>query len=356
MRVCILGTGLTSLTLTKALVNEKIYVDVFHSKNFQKINHSRTIGISKKNINFFNKHIININKFIWKLKKIHIYSDNLKKEKLINFQDDKDQLFSIIKNFQLYELLKKSLRKNKYYKEFKFKEYSKYFDKYNIIINTDHLNPITKKFFNKKIVKKYNSLAYTCILDHQSISNDFATQIFTKKGPLAFLPISNKKTSVVYSIKNIKKKDDRIITDLINKYNLKYKIDRINKIESFQLNAINLRSYYHKKYLAFGDLLHRIHPLAGQGFNMILRDIEIFLKIIKKKRELGLPLDYSVNAEFEKITKHKNFIFSKGIDLIYEFFNFESKLKNNSLSKSIQFIGKNATLNKFFTNIADKSF
>ncbi len=356
MRVCILGTGLTSLTLTKALVNEKIYVDVFHSKNFQKINPSRTIGISKKNIYFFNKNIININKFIWKLKKIHIYSDNLKKEKLINFQDDKDQLFSIIKNFQLHEILKKSLRKSKYYKELKLKDYPKFFDKYNIIINTDHLNPITKKFFNQKIIKKYKSLAYTCILDHQSISNNIATQIFTKKGPLAFLPISNKKTSVVYSIKNTKKKDDQTITDLINKYNFKYKIEKINKIESFELNSVNLRSYYHKKYLAFGDLLHRIHPLAGQGFNMTLRDIKIILKIIKKKRQLGLPLDYSVNAEFEKTIKHKNFIFSNGIDLIYELFNFESKLNNKLLSKSIQFIGKNPVMNKFFTNIADKGF
>ena len=193
MRVCILGTGLTSLTLTKALVNEKIYVDVFHSKNFQKINQSRTIGISKKNINFFNKHIININKFIWKLKKIHIYSDNLKKEKLINFQDDKDQLFSIIKNFQLYEFLKKSLRKNKYYKELKLKEYPKYFDKYNIIINTDHLNPITKKFFNKKIVK--------IVFKEQIIKKIFVFE----------LSVLNK---LIVSIKNMSRNNKKIISDL----------------------------------------------------------------------------------------------------------------------------------------------
>ena len=63
-----------------------------------------------------------------------------------------------------------------------------------------------------------------------------------------------------------------------------------------------------------------------------------------------------VNAEFEKTIKHKNFIFSNGIDLIYELFNFESKFNNKLLSKSIQFIGKNPVMNKFFTNIADKGF
>ena len=37
MRVCILGNGLSSLTLAKALVNQKIYVDVKVSKKFFKI-------------------------------------------------------------------------------------------------------------------------------------------------------------------------------------------------------------------------------------------------------------------------------------------------------------------------------
>jgi len=356
MRVCILGIGLSSLALTKALVNEKIYVDVFYSKKFHKINRSRTIGISKKNINFFNNHIININKFAWKLNKIDIFSDNLKSEKLLNFQDDNDQLFSIIKNYQLHEILEKSLKENKFLKKFIFKENLNLFNKYDIVISTDHFNSITKKYFSKKIIKKYNSYAYTCIIDHQNILNNVATQVFTKKGPIAFLPVSNKQTSVVYSIKNYKKKEDQIISDLIYHYNSKYKITKVGNIESFELKSLNLRSYYHNKFLAFGDLLHRIHPLAGQGFNMTLRDIKIILKIIKKRRDLGLPLDYSVNEEFEKTIRHKNFIFSSSIDLIYEFFNLESKLQSNLLSKSIQLIGKNQGLNKFLKNIADQGF
>ena len=74
----------------------------------------------------------------------------------------------------------------------------------------------------------------------------------------------------------------------------------------------------------------------------------------KNKYDLGLPLDSSVNNEFENSLKHKNFIFSNGIDLIHEFFNMERKIKNNILSKSVQFVGKNPTVNKMFTKIADK--
>ena len=80
MRVCILGSGLSCLTLAKALVNQKIYVDVKVSKKVFQLNKSRTIGISKSNLEFFNNNIININKITWKLKKIHIFSDNLKKK------------------------------------------------------------------------------------------------------------------------------------------------------------------------------------------------------------------------------------------------------------------------------------
>ena len=62
-----------------------------------------------------------------------------------------------------------------------------------------------------------------------------------------------------------------------------------------------LRSYYYKNILAFGDLLHRIHPLAGQGFNMTIRDIKILNDIIKKRIDLGLNLDSSINVEFENL-------------------------------------------------------
>ena len=58
--------------------------------------------------------------------------------------------------------------------------------------------------------------------------------------------------------------------------------------------------------MAFGDLLHKIHPLAGQGFNMTIRDIKALMNIIKDKLDLGLPLDSSVNKEFEKNCHFEN--------------------------------------------------
>ena len=351
MRVCILGNGLSATSLAKALVNQNIYVDIFTEKKELKLNKSRTLGISNNNINYFNEYIINIEKLIWKLKKIEIFSENLKKENLLNFENNNNYLFSTVKNYDLYELLIKDLNKNKYYKKKIYRGKSlSFINEYDLIINCDYFHNITKKYFNKKIVKEYNSRAYTTIIKHKNILNDSAIQIFTKKGPLAFLPISNKETSIVYSIN----KKEENIEELIKSYNFRYKINEIGKIDSFELKFLNLRSYYHNNILAFGDLLHRIHPLAGQGFNMTIRDIKTFINIIKNRNELGLPLDISVNDEFENSLKHKNYIFSNGVDLIHKFFNLERKTKNTILSKSIQVLGKNPSINKMFTKIADR--
>ena len=103
------------------------------------------IGIAKNNINFFNKNIINIEKIIWKLKRIEIFSDNLKKEKLINFKANKDYLFSIVRNNKLYQLLEKDLSKNKFFR-------SKFLNKKNIFLankNNDITNEIIKLIDDK---------------------------------------------------------------------------------------------------------------------------------------------------------------------------------------------------------------
>jgi 2-octaprenyl-6-methoxyphenol hydroxylase len=355
MTVCILGNSLTALTLAKALVNYEIDVDIIFNKKNHKINVTRTIGISKNNIDFFNRNIINIEKLIWNIKKIEIFSENLKKEKLINFKANKSQLFSIIKNHKLYQLLDKDLSKSKFFKSrFSTEKNLSFLNKYDLVINCDPFNFITKRYFSKKISKEYNSTAYTTIISHDEIINDTAVQIFTKKGPLAFLPISNKKTSIVYSIHNSKNLEEENIKELIKDKNFYYKISEVEKINSFELKSFNLRSYYHNNILAFGDLLHKVHPLAGQGFNMTIRDIKVLSQIIKKRLDLGLLIDSSVSLEFQKKIKHKNLIFSNGIDLIHEFFNIERKTKTNFLSKSVKLVSNQPSINRMFAKIADK--
>ena len=354
MKLCILGGGLTGLSLAKSLIKKGLSVDIFLSKKNLNLNKSRTIGISNDNLIYFNKEILDIKKLLWDIKKIEIYSDNLRNEKILNFENNNKTLFAILRNYKLKKELLTSLKKEKLCK---FKNNFNYklsnLKKYNLIINCENNNYFSKKFFARSLKKKYDSFAYITILKHKRITNNTATQIFTKNGPLAFLPLSELETSVVYSIKG---KKNINLKELIKKYNTKYSITNFGTSNFFELKSSNLRTYYHKNILAFGDLLHRLHPLAGQGFNMTIRDIQDLSNIIDLKLKNGLELDNSICADFQNTTRHKNYLFSSGIDFIYEFFNLETKMDNNIISNSVRIFGKNKFLNRTFKNIANKGF
>ncbi len=353
MKVSILGSGLTSLTLAKMLVNQGITVDIFLDKKITETNKIQTLGISKTNTDFFNNHILDLKKFLWNVDKIEIFSENFKNQKILNFQKNNETLFSIIRNSDLYNSLYLNLKKNNLVKFKKKISYQNLVKKdYNLVFNCDYQNSISKRFFYNKITKDYNSYAYVTTFKHKTLKNNHtASQIFTKIGPLAFLPISPVETSVVYSIKG---KKDLDLNALIKKHNTKYQILKIKDHLKFSLKSLNLRSYYFKNIIAFGDLLHRLHPLAGQGFNMNIRDIKEIHKLIKFKKENGLDIDTSICVDFEKNTRNRNYLFSSGIDFIYEVFNFENKISNNSISKSIKFLGQNRIVRKFFTKVADE--
>ena len=122
-------------------------VDLF-SHNTQNIyEKSQTLGISQSNIDFFNKNILNINHLLWDINRIEIFSENLKNEKILNFENKKKQLFSIIKNYKFYNYLLSNLKKNKLFTIKKNKKIILSNQEYNLIINSDSNHPITKKFF-----------------------------------------------------------------------------------------------------------------------------------------------------------------------------------------------------------------
>jgi len=357
MNICLIGDNITSLTLAKNLVNKNIKVVVYHNRknNFQY--QSRIIGISKNNLEFFNNKILKIKKKqIWKINGIDVFYNKIDSDKIFNFNNSGDTIFSTIKHADLYKNLNENLKKKKLFKKILINKkniYEKIIKekKYQLIINCESNNEIIKKYFFNKIIKDYKSFAYTAVIKHHYFNNLRAMQIFTELGPIAFLPISNYETSIVYSItKDQSNFNDEEIKNLIKRYNKNYIIKSFSKVEKFKLNFSILRNYYNKNILSFGDSIHRIHPLAGQGFNMTLRDIKVLSKIIQDRIDLGLELNFGVYEEFEKKTKHLNYIFATGIDFIHEFFKFDNKSKKKYLNPILKMVGKN----KYFNEIAKK--
>ena len=207
MNICLIGDGLTSLVLANNLINKNINVSIVCNNNNKiKNSNTRTVGISKNNLKFLNQEKVKLKKsLIWKIDQIELYNEKSQNEKILSFSSHKEELFSIIKNDNIYDYLNKNLKRSKLFKKFfiqdrnLLKKISKN-KKYDLIINCDGKNQIAKKYFSRKINKNYNSYAYTTIVKHEKIKNSKAIQIFTKIGPIAFLPISQYETSIVYSI------------------------------------------------------------------------------------------------------------------------------------------------------------
>ena len=172
-------------------------------------------------------------------------------------------------------------------------------------------------------------------------------------GPLAFLPLSNKQTSIVFSNNSTKLINKEKLLQIIYKYSSEYKINKISDVEAFTIKFSMLRNYFYKNILSFGDLIHKVHPLAGQGFNMTIRDIKSLSNIIEEYANLGINDGQKIAEKFQEDNKHLNLIYGLGIDTINSFFKFDSKLNNSFSEPLFKILKGNKFLNKYATFLSN---
>ena len=135
------------------------------------------------------------------------------------------------------------------------------------------------------------------------------------------------------------------------------KIKFISKIEFKDLNLIIRKKYYKDRVLLFGDALHVIHPLAGQGFNMTLRDLTSLEKILKEKISLGLDIGSSdILSEFSDEAKPRNFMYSVGVDVLKSSFSSQNQPYKEFRNKILTNLNKSIIAKDLFLNLADKGF
>ena len=225
MKICLFGKNLTNLILSQILIKKGISVHMYHQKKnkLAKINYNRTIGLSFENIKFLKKYDIDVEKIGQKISKIFLYKND-SKETFLKF-DNKNSLFFIVKNHLLFDSVYKKLKKRKDFKESNIKKDSDYLKllkkkDFQFFVNSETNNFINKKFFFQNIKKDYKSTSYISVIDHQKLKNNTSVQIFTKRGPLAFLPISNSKTSLVYSVTDKLDINENEFKELVKKLSL----------------------------------------------------------------------------------------------------------------------------------------
>ena len=374
-KICIIGGNLTGLVTAVALSKLNCDIDIITDNSNRNIKSNRTIAISENNFDFLNRLNISqtLEKEVWPSSIMKLYTETKGKKfsKIfeLNNENKKKKILYILENIKIMKLLMNKIKKIKSVSLINNEKISEIFDvgllkkiklnntKYNlIIICTGYNSRLVNNIFSDQIIENsYKELAITAILNHSSFKNNTVRQIFLNNEILALLPISNTRTSIVWTIKkDVVKKNDFYLKKKIKHYAKNYLKNIIfaSNIEYKDLNFVIRNKYYLDRILLFGDALHVMHPFVGQGFNMTLRDLECLEKILKEKINLGLDIgSLDILSEFSRATKPRNFAFSIGVDLLKSCFSYK-KLRNNVL----KILNNNNFIKNIFFDIADKGF
>ena len=170
------------------------------------------------------------------------------------------------------------------------------------------------------------------------------------KDEAAGLYVNNDKGDLIFKNKNniyYQKIDDLVkLKKILNPSNP----ISFSKIDFFPVSFKFNTNYSKKNALVLGEGAYNVHPVAGQGFNLILRDIKALHQSIKKYLSLGMQIKDSVILhEFMVYRKPENFIFGLGLGFVHKFFKYD-KISNpikKIILKDIDSFGflKNLSLN-----------
>ena len=355
-KICIVGDGLSGLMTALVLGQDPgLEIDLI-TKNRLKNRDKRTTAISDTNFKFIKENIVILNKkLFWPSKNIELFYETTKEKiNFLSLKEKKTNLMYIfendkVKSILLKEILKKKIRLIK--KNVKNLDEIKGYDL--IILCLGGQSKIYEKILKARPINKdYKELAVTGYVKHK-FKNLNTCQFFLKEGPLAILPFSKNYFSFVWSLKknfyennlnniNVLIKD-KILEILKTKQNI-----RLSNIQSYPIQLGLKRQYHNKNILILGEGLHTIHPVAGQGFNLVLRDIQKLNEILKYYIKLGISIkdSYALN-DFYNSRRFENIIMGLGIDATHNFFK-----QNKYLDPFKEIIIKNISNNNTLKEIS----
>ncbi|RYH04301.1 FAD-binding protein [Salipiger sp. IMCC34102] len=140
----------------------------------------------------------------------------------------------------------------------------------------------------------YGQLAVVCAVEHDLPHRGIAHQFFMPGGPLAILPLTGNRSSIVWSeeatrARAMTEMDDAAFIEALKPAFGSFlgDIRLAGKRHAYPLGLTLAHSLTGPRVALVGDAAHGIHPIAGQGLNAGLRDVAALAQVIEDARQRG---------------------------------------------------------------------
>ena len=140
----------------------------------------------------------------------------------------------------------------------------------------------------------YGQTAVVCAVEHEKPHGGVAHQFFMPNGPLAILPLTEKRSSIVWSETDTRAAmlaqlpDDAFLDELRPAFgSFLGQIGLAGQRFTYPLNLTLADSMIGDRLALIGDAAHGVHPIAGQGLNAGLRDVAALADVLMDARRTG---------------------------------------------------------------------
>ncbi len=230
-----------------------------------------------------------------------------------------------------------------------------------VVIGVDGKNSKVRKLGGfESMAWDYGKEAIVCTCEHDNDHQGIAWEIFMEEGPFAILPMTQNRSSIVwsvqediaYALKELSDEDfDAVIAEKMKPYRANLK--RISPRWMYPIGIQLTERYAKDSIVLVGDAAHVMHPLAGQGVNMGFRDVAALMEILVEYNALGLSLgDPQAHAKYERCRRFDNLSMTMMTDGFDALFSNRSKILEKLRERGVQWVERSTGLKSLFVENA----